>query len=199
MELNLAAVSQPVSSRKKAEIDETDNYLVRAAQADTREFLALYERYFTRVFGYVRVRIADPASCEDVTSQVFMTALAKLGSFRGHGPFAAWLFRIARNAVRDEQRRRRRPAAELSEAMLEEVPSTDGAPEEVAVQRERRKRLRVLLAGLPREHQHLLALRYGAELSFEELGSVLGVQPGTARVRVHRIVQELRRRYPDEQ
>ena len=68
-------------------------------------FLALYDRYFDRVLGYVRLRIRDDATCEDVTSTVFTTALAQLGRFRGDGSFAGWLFQIARNAVRDVHRR----------------------------------------------------------------------------------------------
>ncbi len=87
----------------------------------------------------------------------------------------------------------------LSQAVLEEVPAAEAGPEDLTLERERLVHLRLLVSGLRREQQHLLALRYGAGLSFEELASVLGVPPGTARVRVHRIVKELRRRYPDEQ
>jgi RNA polymerase sigma-70 factor (ECF subfamily) len=199
MEMNLAARSPALPWREKGQLSDPDAELVHAARTDAREFVALYERYFARVFGYVCLRIADRAAAEDVTSQVFTTALGKLGSFRGRGPFAAWLFRIARNGVRDEQRRRRRPAAVLSEAALEAIPAADAQPADLAIERERRARVRALLSGLGREQQHLLALRYGAGMSFEELGDVLGVAPGTARVRVHRIVNELRRRYPHEQ
>ncbi|HYB26676.1 MAG TPA: sigma-70 family RNA polymerase sigma factor [Solirubrobacteraceae bacterium] len=84
----------------------TDAELVAAARREPREFLALYDRYFDRVLGYVRLRIRDAATCEDVTSHVFTTALAQLGRFRGDGSFAGWLFQIARNAVRDVQRQR---------------------------------------------------------------------------------------------
>jgi DNA-directed RNA polymerase specialized sigma24 family protein len=41
-----------------------------------------------------------------------------------------------------------------------------------------------------------LALRYGAGLAYEEIGAVIGSTPATARVRMHRILEELRRRYP---
>ena len=48
------------------------------------------------------------------------------------------------------------------------------------------------------EQQHLLALRYGAGLGFNEIGELVGTSPGTVRVRVHRIIEELRRRYPHD-
>src|ERR1700682_3930161 len=84
---------------------DADADLVAAAQADPAAFVALYDRYFERVLGYVRLRIRDEATCEDVTSQVFTTALARLGRFRGDGSFGAWLFRIAQNSVHDVHRR----------------------------------------------------------------------------------------------
>src|SRR5205807_5361033 len=84
---------------------DPDAELVAAAREEPRAFLALYDRYFDRVLGYVRLRIRDAATCEDVTSQVFTTALAQLQRLRAEGSFAGWLFQIARNAVRDVQRR----------------------------------------------------------------------------------------------
>src|SRR5437899_2295637 len=84
---------------------DRDAALVAAAREDPQAFLALYDRYFDRVLGYVRLRIRDGSTCEDVVSTVFTTALGQLGRFRGDGSFAGWLFQIARNAVRDVQRR----------------------------------------------------------------------------------------------
>src|ERR671936_1580611 len=97
---------------------------VAAAREEPRKFLALYDRYFDRVLGYARLRIRDPATCEDVTSTVFTTALAQLGRFRGDGTFAGWLFQIARNAVRDVQRRR------AVVPLPEEAASSEPDPEE---------------------------------------------------------------------
>jgi RNA polymerase sigma-70 factor (ECF subfamily) len=179
------------------EIVDPDAALVAAARSDPAAFLPLYERYFVRVLGYVRVRVSDRAACEDVTSQTFTTALAKLSSFNGRSPFAAWLFAIARNTVTDEQRRRRRSAS-LGEETLTELAASDASPEQRVLDLERVRRLRGVIAEMPRDKQHLLALRYGAGLSFEELGASLGVGAGTARVRLHRVVEELRKRYPNE-
>ncbi|MBV9196938.1 MAG: hypothetical protein JO168_22600 [Solirubrobacterales bacterium] len=102
MELNALAEAPTVRVRAV----DSDAELVAAARANPREFLGLYDRYFDRVVGYVRLRVPDAATCEDVTSRVFTTALEQLGRFRGDGSFAGWLFQIARNSVRDVQRRR---------------------------------------------------------------------------------------------
>jgi RNA polymerase sigma factor (sigma-70 family) len=171
---------------------DPDADLVAAARARPSEFLGLYDRYFARVLGYVRLRIRDDATCEDVTSHVFTTALAEIGRFRGRGPFAGWLFQIARNAVYDAQRRR------STEPRVIERAASDPTPEELVLERERAEELRALIRLLRPEQQHLLALRYGAELSFEDIGAAVGAAPATVRVRMHRILEELRRRYPHD-
>jgi RNA polymerase sigma-70 factor (ECF subfamily) len=156
------------------------------------EFFALYDRYFDRVLGYVRLRIRDPATCEDVTSHVFTTALAQIGRFRGEGSFAGWLFQIARNAVHDVQRRR------IAEPFPEPPAAAEPNPEEQILERERARELHAAIRGLRPDQQHLLALRYGAGLAFEEIGAIVECAPATVRVRMHRTLEELRRRYPHD-
>jgi RNA polymerase sigma-70 factor (ECF subfamily) len=173
---------------------DPDAELVAAAREDPHAFLALYEQYFDRVLGYVRLRLHDQATCEDVTSQTFTTALEQLARFRGDGPFAAWLFRIARNAVNDVGRRPR-----LVPLPEELDPADDAELDQALLERERSRRLRALVAELEPERQHLLALRYGAELSYEQIAAILDVAPGTLRVRLHRLLDDLRRRYPDDE
>jgi RNA polymerase sigma-70 factor, ECF subfamily len=186
----LAVAQSPAGERQ-----DPDRELVTAALADAARFVALYERYFTPVHRYVRVRIPERALCEDVTSEVFLTALAKLGKFRGSGSFAAWLFRIAQNAVRDQQRvRPMAPLDEESEAFVDPTP----APEEQALRRERLRILRSRLAELSWEQQELLALRYGAGLRTVEIAELLGKTPVAVRVALHRVLNDLRRRYTDE-
>ena len=171
---------------------DPDAALVAAAREEPQAFLALYDRYFDRMLGYVRLRIRDEWICEDVTSTVFTTALGQLRRFRGEGPFAGWLFQIARNAVRDIQRR---PAAV---PLPDEATSSEPDLEERFLGYERAAQLHALIRLLTPEQQHLLALRYGAGLAFDEIGAIVGAAPGTVRVRMHRTLEQLRRRYPHD-
>jgi RNA polymerase sigma-70 factor (ECF subfamily) len=187
------AVNAPAEGRAKREREvDPDAELVAAARAQSREFLALYDRYFDRVLGYVRLRIRDSATCEDVTSHVFTTALEQIGRFRGEGSFAGWLFQIARNAVHDVQRRR------VEERLAIERAATEPSPEERVLAQERADELRAVIQILRPEQQDLLALRYGAGLTFDEIGAILDRAPATVRVRMHRILEEMRRRYPHD-
>src|SRR5437588_5379610 len=122
----MARTAKPVAS-------DPDADLVTAAKADPTQFGKLYELYFPRVHGYVRLRLRDRASCEDATSHIFLTALAQLHTFRGDGSFAAWLFRIAQHAVqrsyRAQQRQPGLPNQEVEEA-LAVLPDSAPGPEE---------------------------------------------------------------------
>src|SRR3954466_14603004 len=83
-----------------------DASLARAARTDPRAFAVLYERYVGPVFGYCYVQLGDRTTAEDVTSEVFLKALAGLDGYR-NGVVAAWLLKIARNTIIDLRRRRR--------------------------------------------------------------------------------------------
>jgi RNA polymerase sigma factor (sigma-70 family) len=94
--------------------------------------------------------------------------------------------------VRDVQRK---PAAVQ---LLEEATSAEPDVEERFLAYERAAELHTLIRLLTPEQQHLLGLRFGAGLAFDEIGAIVGAAPGTVRVRMHRILEQLRRRYPDD-
>jgi RNA polymerase sigma-70 factor (ECF subfamily) len=188
-------VSEHVSRRPGE--DRPDSELVQAALTDAGAFLALYERYFPKVQRYVRIRVADRAACEDITSEIFITALAGLPEFRGTGSFSAWLFRIAQNAVHSHHRANR--TVHVDETTFAAIPADGASPPEEALRHERLLQLRTIVSTLKPEQQNLLALRYGAELESSEIGEVLGKSAVAIRVALHRTVAELRRRYFDDE
>src|SRR5260370_39949178 len=99
-----------------------ERLLVEAAQSDPANFDALYELHFERGYAFAAGRVRDRATAEDVTSEVFHKALANLPSYEWRGvPFAAWLLRMAADAVIDR--------AQLA---AREFPASDDPPEPFA-------------------------------------------------------------------
>src|SRR5436309_15850989 len=93
-------------------MDRDERHQVEAAQKDPSKFEALYEQHFERIYAFVVRRVHDRSAAEDVTAEVFHKALAALSQFQFRGaPFAAWLFRIAANAIADRSRRGAREVA----------------------------------------------------------------------------------------
>src|SRR5436190_14436446 len=84
------------------ESGKDERLLIEAARKDPGRFAELYEINFERVYAFIVRRVQDRIEAQDLTSDVFHQALANLGRFEWRGtPFAAWLFRIAANAITD--------------------------------------------------------------------------------------------------
>jgi RNA polymerase sigma-70 factor (ECF subfamily) len=169
--------------------------LVRAAQADAAAFAPLYHHYYPRIYRYLRARAGSDDDAADLTQAVFLRALAALPGYRERGfPFAAWLFRIARNIATDAQRKRR-PTVDL-DLLPEELHATDAnPPEQAALDAERLDRLRAILATLDADKRELLALRFAGGLTSAEIAAVLGKREGAVKRQLSRIIQGLREQY----
>src|SRR5260221_14158791 len=101
---------------------EDEQGLIEAAKADPSRFAELYDEHFERVYAYVLRRVGDRSDAQDITADVFQNALANLQRFEWRrAPFAAWLYRIAANAIGDHFHRKSRP---LPEAPPEAMPET---------------------------------------------------------------------------
>src|SRR5690242_14097583 len=88
---------------------EDEQKLVRDAQRNLHAFEILYQRYVSRIYNYVLIRIKQREDASDLTQQIFLKALNALPNYRDCGaPFAVWLFSIARHAVTDQYRRRKK-------------------------------------------------------------------------------------------
>ena len=190
-------VSLPETARSLTESDaesiQSDEHeLVAAAQADAAEFDVLYLRYVTRIYRYIRLRVALDQDALDLTQQVFLKALAALPRYRPSGiPFSAWLFRIARNAVTDHHRRHKSPIAwDLLPESLH--PVSDADPETTALRRESLDALQATLGTLDTYRRELLVLRFASDLTVREIAAILGKPESTVKSDLRRTLQRLK-------
>ena len=160
--------------------------LVEAAQRDPAKFGVLYELHFERVYAFVASRVRDRGTAEDVTSDVFHKALANLGSYEWRGvPFAAWLLRIASNAVIDHAKRAAR------EITLAEDPPEPATKTELRMV-EDRARLFKLVRELPATQRQVVQQRFVEQRSIREIAQRLGKTAGAIKQLQLRAVQSLR-------
>ncbi|MGH2516358.1 MAG: RNA polymerase sigma factor [Ktedonobacterales bacterium] len=175
--------------------------LIQAAQHDLAAFGPLYARYVDRIYTYLCTRTGQARSDEaaDLTQHVFLRALDALPRYqpREGVSVAAWLFRIARNAATDWQRRQR-PTLPW-EAVPEELhPQAPETADSIVVRREEIAEAQRLLAGLDEVAREALLLRFTAQLSLAEIGAVLGISEDAARKRITRTLHALKERYHDD-
>ncbi|HET8922599.1 MAG TPA: sigma-70 family RNA polymerase sigma factor [Candidatus Acidoferrum sp.] len=162
-----------------------ERLLVEAAQRDLAKFDALYEMHFERVYGFVANKVRDRATAEDLTSEVFHKALANLAGYEWRGvPFAAWLLRIATNAVADQWKRAAR-----------ELPAPDDPPEptqaEVRVVEDRARLFR-MVAQLPEAQRQVVRQRFVEQRSIREIAERLGKTEGAIKQLQLRALERLR-------
>jgi RNA polymerase sigma-70 factor (ECF subfamily) len=169
--------------------DSDERLLVEAAQLDPSRFAELYDRCFDRVFAFVIRRVRDRDAAEEITADVFHQALAHLPSFESRGaPFAAWLIRIAANAVVDRARRAGREVVDS-----DGLPDTGSQPPDDLERAEESARLFRLVDTLPGDQRAVIIDRFVEDRSIRETAQRLGRSEGAIKQLQHRALETLRR------
>lgn len=168
--------------------------LVLRATDEPEAFAIIYDHYFPRVYNFVRYRVRDPVTTDDITAQVFERALAGLERYRPkRGPLAAWLFGIARHAVNDHLRAQKRHRW-LSLDLLRNKASAGPQPEQIVVRNEMREELLEAIARLSDRERDLIALKFGARLTNRQIAELTGLSASNVGVILFRAVRRLRTR-----
>lgn len=169
--------------------DAPERSLIEAAQRDPACFAQLYENNFERVYAFVARRVGDRDLAQDLTSDVFHSALKNLARFEWRGaPFAAWLFRIAANAIADRGKR----AAQLESIKSRQLHENAPADEEDLAEVEHRARLFKLVEKLPNDQRRVITMRFAQQKSIGEIARNLGRSEGAIKQLQFRGLQSLR-------
>jgi RNA polymerase sigma-70 factor (ECF subfamily) len=164
---------------------DDERLLIEAAQADPARFVELYDRYVDRVYAYVSRRAGSRTVAEDVTSAVFEQALTHLPRFEWRGvPFAAWLFRIAANALADHWKHEGRTSPD---------PAPDVPDEREYRDLERRVSLFQLVDRLPEVQRQVIQMRFVEERSIREVARALDRTEGAVKQLQLRALESLRK------
>src|SRR5580765_120917 len=155
--------------------------LVSAAQAGDREaFGELYRLYGRMVHGILLARLPR-AEVDDLTQDVFLKALERLGFLREPEAVGGWLAAIARRAAIDLGRRGTREVP-----LADDEPAPEVASQSWAVLR--------LIHDLPEAYREPLVLRFIEGMTGPEIAERTGLTPGSVRVNLHRGYEMLRAR-----
>jgi RNA polymerase sigma factor (sigma-70 family) len=175
----------------------TDAELLAAARKDAHAFRELYDRYAERIHRFHRGRTRSNDAALDLTAETFAEAWLSRMSFedRAGGSAAPWLYAIARNVLVTSVRRKRlEQSAREQLGVLSEADRPAVAPEPGERWLEG---LQEALGELTADEREAVGLRVVGELSYDEVGRLVGTTPGAARVRVHRALAALRQRLLD--
>jgi RNA polymerase sigma-70 factor (ECF subfamily) len=177
--------------------------LVKHGNADA--FRELVEAHQHRIIGTVAKMLGDETDAEDIAQQVFIRVWKSAPRYEPTAKFTTWLFKITRNLVFNELRRRKRHPAQS----LDRVQSTDDrplqtadvtvkAPDTALLDEEMQNAIQRAIEELPEVQRMAIVLRRYDDISYEEIGEILSLSVPAVKSVIFRARTELReklRRY----
>jgi RNA polymerase sigma-70 factor (ECF subfamily) len=163
----------------------------RARRGDAEAFGQLYLLHLERIFRYVYYRVGTASEAEDLTEHVFLKAWEAVSRYESRGlPFAAWLYRMAHNAVIDHYRASR-PTTSIDETF--DLEDEKQSPTGAVIAGVDREELRQAIQRLNHDQQLVVVMRFVEGMSHAEVGRILGKSEGAVRVIQHRALQAMAR------
>jgi RNA polymerase sigma factor (sigma-70 family) len=208
---NLTAVPDTASATNDvvaigaAERFATDDRLVaRVRRGDDRAFEELYDRYRARIAAYIQGMVRDHQRAEDLSQEVFISALRRMRETDRPIAFKPWVYEIAKNACIDQYRRSRR-AEEISFDADDALSGADRGrladgglgPEAAVDQKHEIERLCGAFGGLSDSHHEILVLRELEGLSYREIGERMGLSRPAVESTLFRARKRLTEEYED--
>ena len=168
----------------------------RCQQGDALAVEVMVQRYQNYVFRLCYLIMRNEQDAEDLTQDTFIRACRALPRFeiREGISFEAWLYRIAVNCCRSRLRRKWYQLVPWQRLGFGErlAANPEDRPDRVVLRGEQRSQVLSAINKLGEKHRLVIILRYYADLSNEEIASVLKIPSGTVRSRLHTARQRLR-------
>ncbi|MDX6216589.1 MAG: polymerase sigma-70 factor, subfamily [Frankiales bacterium] len=178
--------------------------LVERAQAgDADAFGELYDRYVDQVYRYIAYRVGSSQLAEDLTSETFLRALRRIGSFTWQGrDVGAWFVTIARNLIADHYKSGRYRLELTTDDVSESAGSvgkapTISGPEAEVLEAMQNKVLLEAIKKLNAEQQECIVLRFLQSLSVSETAQIMGKNEGAIKALQYRAIRTLGRLLPE--
>jgi RNA polymerase sigma-70 factor (ECF subfamily) len=192
-----------LSLGRTAEVAEVDD--LRLVEALKKGFEWAYEDLLTRfqqpVYALALRLLNDPSEACDVVQEVFLKVFRNIGSFRGQSSLKTWVYRITVNEAHNSRRwffRHRRREVDLdidqegTRDWRETVADGGRSPYDEACDSEQHVMIEAALRRINPVFREAVVLRDIADLSYEEVAGVLGVNLGTVKSRILRGREALR-------
>jgi len=155
-------------------------------------FHPLYDKYYEAVYLFVYRRCYEKEDCLDLTSLVFEKAMMHIGKYKYQGyNFGSWLYAIARNVIADYFKKANRDAKlwvrddglmEMADNMESDIAKEENIGEIIKA-----------IKKLPDSDRDLIVMKYFEKMSYEELAAIEKTNVNHMRVKLHRIIQHLKK------
>ncbi|QEC75391.1 RNA polymerase sigma factor [Mucilaginibacter ginsenosidivorax] len=163
---------------------------VKAGELDRMGLL--FQRHYRALYGFLFHMTYQREASEDMVQTVFYKMLRYRGSFTGEGEFVAWMYQIARNVLKDNAKKGGKQGVHQDIGELaDRLPGGTNADEHLE-KKQANAGLYKAMEKLSDDNREILTLSRFQELKYQEIGQILGITEGAAKVRAFRAMQELK-------
>jgi RNA polymerase sigma factor (sigma-70 family) len=173
----------------------TDKEIIsRILQGEQALFAQLVERYQNYVFTLVMRFTDSREDAEEIAQDVFVKAYRSLADFRGESKFSTWLYTVVRTSCITFLRKRRLDTTSLDneKTFLQLENKESGFKANLIEQKSRHAMVNEAIRLLSPNDAQLITLFYKGEQTLEEIGKIMGSDPNTVKVQLHRARHRLR-------
>lgn len=178
--------------------DEERRIIGQVLSGDVNAFERLVEDQSKVVYNLCLRMVGNEQDALDLSQDAFVKAYTNLPVFRMDSKFSSWLYKLTTNLCLDFLRRQKRQKTvpltyETDDGEEESLPIPDErfSPETETERRELQNAVRAGLSQLPDGQRQILVLRELGQLSYEEIGRQLNLEPGTVKSRIFRARKKL--------
>ncbi len=176
------------------EADEEKNLIRKIQKGDKEAFGQVYDFYYDKIFRFAFRRTSSQETAEDITSEVFLSAIKSIGRFRykRNNSFKAWIYQIANNKICDYFRKNyRSPTIELEKAgQLSE--KREKSPDAIFAAKSDREEINKVIAQLSGNDQEVVNLTFFEDMKAPEIAEILDCSVNSVYVRLHRALKKLK-------
>lgn len=189
--------STPESESSAAAAAQDVVWMERVRNGDEEAFRLLIETHQARVVGTVAKMLGGDTDAEDISQQVFIRVWNSAARYQPTAKFTTWLFKITRNLVFNELRRRKRhPAVPLEgkddDAPFQAADPSTPSPAASMLDGELQAAIQRAIDALPEVQRMAIILRRYEELSYEEIAEAMELSVPAVKSTLFRARAELR-------
>lgn len=166
----------------------------RVLKGEQQVFAQLVERYQNYVFTLVLRMIESREDAEEVSQDIFVKAYRSLADFRGDSKFSTWLYTIVRTSCITFLRKKKLGTVSMDneKTFIQVENQESGFKANLVEQKSRHAMVNKAIQMLSPDDAQIITLFYKGEQSLDEMGIVLGLEPNTVKVKLHRARHRLK-------
>lgn len=171
------------------ENNDLSQIIARAQKGESNAFGELYDRYASMILRFLYIRTRETESAKDLTQEVFMRVMKGIRTFeyRGEKSFLGWLYTIAHNVMIAQARRKQSQLTSLDDS----IDLIDPRSHERVIGAFERVLLQHAISQLTSDQQQVLTMKFFADLTNQEIATVLGRSEGAVKALQHRALHSL--------